>query len=143
MRELSRRSLLGSVALLGAVAALGGCVTNPSTGQPELNPTVIDAVQSAVATAANYIPAVESIAATAAALFGPGYASLVQIGSTAINTLISALESVVSNLTTSAKLQLHQRLGATAPGGVPVNIGTIRITGPNGPVNIVVTGTRV
>lgn len=142
MRELSRRSLLGSAALLGA-AALGGCTTNPTTGQPELNPAVIDAIQSAVATVANYIPAVESIAATAAALFGPGYASLVQIGSTAINTVISALESVVSGLTPPAQARLKAKLKATAPGGVPVNIGTIRVVGPNGPMNITVTGTRV
>jgi hypothetical protein len=142
MSLLSRRRLLMSgVGLLGA-GVLGGCATNPSTGQPELSPTVVDAIQNAVATAAQYIPAVESIAATAAALFGPGYATIVQIGSSALNTLIAALESVVSNLTTNAKLALKSKLGATAP-GIPVSIGTIRVTGPSGPQTITVTGTRV
>lgn len=141
MLNMSRRGLLAGVALLGA-ASLGGCVTNPSTGQPQLSPSVIDFVTNAVATVAKYIPAAESIAATAAALFGPGYASIVQIGSAAINTLIQALQSVVTNLTPKQSARLRSKLRAAAP-NVLVDIGTITVTGPNGPIRITITGTRV
>lgn len=141
---LSRRLLLAGVApgVILAAASLGGCVTNPATGQPELSPSVIDFITNSVATVAKYIPAAESIAATAAALFGPGYATIVQIGSAAINTLISALESVVTNLTPTQSARLMTKLRATAP-GVLVPIGFITVTGPNGPIKVNVVGTRV
>lgn len=140
---LSRRLLLASAAPLALMAiGVGGCVTNPTTGQPELDPTVIDAIQNAVATVAQYIPSVESIAETAAALFGPGYASIVEIGSAAINTLVSALESAVSNLTTSARLRLRARLKASAPTNA-VNIGTVTVQTSSGPTTITVTGYHV
>jgi hypothetical protein len=120
---LSRRKLLMSAATL-STAVVAGCATNPTTGQPELDPAVIDAVQSGVAAVAQYIPAVESIAATAASLFGPGYAALVQVGSSALNALIQALAGLVTNLTPPASARLHARLRAAGP-NVPVVIGKI------------------
>lgn len=141
MLSMSRRHLLAGAALLTA-ASVGGCVTNPATGQPELSPAVIDFVTNTVATVAKYIPAAESIAATAAALFGPGYATIVQIGSAAINTLISALESVVGNLSPTQSARLMSKLRATAP-NVLIPIGSITVTGPNGPIKVNVVGTRV
>ena len=142
-RNVSRRHLLATAAAVVAVgSAVAGCATNATTGQPELNPAVIDFISNAVATAAKYLPSVESIASIAAALFGPGYATIVQIGSQAINTVISALISAVSNLTPPAQARLRAKLRATAP-GLQVPIGSVRVTGPNGPVVITVVGTRV
>lgn len=142
MFELSRRNLLGTIALLGGGIELGACTTNPTTGQVGLNPAVIDFITSAVATVAQYLPSAESIAATAAALFGPGYAAIVQIGSSAINTVIAALESAVSGLSQPAQARLMAKLKASAS-TLLVNIGTIHVTGPNGPSTVTVTGTRV
>lgn len=139
MKSMTRRNMLVLAAGVSATAAtLAGCVTNPATGQPELDPTVIDAIQNAVATVAQYIPSVESIAATAAGLFGPGYATIVQIGSAAINTLVSTLESAVSNLTPAAQGRLHARLRASAP-SMAVSIGSIMVNGQT----ITVTGYKV
>lgn len=122
---LSRRQLFvtAAPAALMSAFALAGCATNPTTGQPELDPAVIDAIQAGVAKVAQYIPAVESIAATAASLFGPGFVALVTLGSQAINSLIQALSNVVTNLNPPAQARLRAKLRATAP-TVPVTIGT-------------------
>lgn len=135
---LSRRLFLAAAAPLAVAVGLGGCVTNPTTGQEELSPQVIDFIQNGVAALQQFVPSVESIVATAVGLFGPGYTTLVQIGSAAINTLISALASAVSNLTTSARLRLRALLKAAAP-ATAVNIGTINVGGQT----IMVTGYHV
>lgn len=132
---LSRRQLLSTAIPAAAAIAVAGCTTNATTGQPELDPSVIDAIQAGVAKIAQYIPAVESIAATAASLFGPGYAALVTLGSQAINTLISALSNVVTSLTPTQQARLHAKLKAAAP-TVPVTIGVT-------PGGVTVIGYRV
>jgi hypothetical protein len=135
--------------LTGAgVAAMGGlaaaCTTNPSTGQLELNPSVVDAIQQGVAAAAQYIPDVESIVSTAVGFFGPQYAAIVTLGSTAINTLINALSSVVTSLTPAASARLRTRLGASSPINRVV-IGTITKAPGGGavPTPITVTGYHI
>ena len=98
--EVSRRNLLGtgSVFVIGAVIA--GCSTvqqNPTTGTYGLSPAVIAYIANAVQLASKYAPAVESIAAVAASLFGAQYSALVTLGSTAINQVIGELENLVTN----------------------------------------------
>ena len=124
MQNVTRRSLLSSGAVgLGALA-VAGCTTNPATGQFELDPTVIDAIQSGVAKVAQYLPTVESIVSEAVSLFGPAYAAIVQIGSGALNALIASLASIVGGLTPPASAALRARLrGATSP-ATAVVIGT-------------------
>lgn len=127
---MSRRQVLLSGAGSGALA-LTGCVTNPTTGVWGLDPAVLDSIQKAVAAAVQYIPTVESIAATAAGLFGPTYVAIVQAGSAALNQVIAALVAAVQSLPSGAKLSLRRRLRASSP-SAPVFIGVT----PNG-VNIV------
>lgn len=136
--NLSRReALMGGVTALAGAGALtvAGCATttNPTTGVTTfgLDPTVIAFIQDAVNIAAKYIPAVESIAATAASLFGPAYAAAVTAGSAAVNTLIATLENLVPSLPVgkakvAAKFRAASKplLGGTFVGytknGVPV-----------------------
>lgn len=112
MQLLSRRSLLSSAAVLAA-GGLASCasVTNPTTGQVTygLDPAVVSFIQSTVAKIAGFTPVLESIAATAAGYFGQGYAAIVTAGSAAVNTVISALTNLLTNLPVAAA-----RLGATA-----------------------------
>ena len=123
MLNISRRKLLAGIAPAGLLA-VAGCATTTTNGVTTvtLDPKVIGFVQTAVADAAKYIPAVESIVATAASLFGPQYAAIVTFGSNAINTLIAALESAVSSLTPPAAARLGARLRASSPTS-PVLIG--------------------
>lgn len=112
---ITRRKMLASGSVVAAGAALAACTTNPTTGQLEFSPAVIDAIQQGVATAAKFIPLVESIVQQAVAMFGPAYATIVSIGSTAINSLISAIASIVGNLSPPAAAALHQRLRGSSP----------------------------
>lgn len=106
-KMMSRRSLMTGVALGGGALALAGCsnilgtgigiTTAPGGGVTvTLPPAVTAFVQNVVAGAAKYVPIAESIAQEAASLFGPAYASIVTIGSAAINTLITSLENLVA-----------------------------------------------
>ena len=65
----------------------------------------------------------ESIAATAAGLFGPTYSSIVQAGSSALNAVVAALVGVVAALPPAASARMRARLRASAPSS-PVVIGT-------------------
>lgn len=126
--NVSRRTLLvralSSTALAGVAAAgLAGCATttNPTTGAVTygLDPSVVAQVQAVVAAVASYTPAIESIAATAAGLFGPAYTGLVTVGSAAVNTLEQALENLVTSLPVGARhARLGARLGATPAGAL-------------------------
>jgi hypothetical protein len=138
----SRRRML-STSAVGAVAgalALAGCaeVTNPTTGVVsfQLTPAVTDFIQSAVAAAAKYIPTIESIAATAASLFGPVYGGLVTAGSAALNQVIAVLTNAANTLAPPAAAAMHARLRSAAGPSSAVLIG---IT----PGNVEVTGYRV
>lgn len=117
---LTRRRALRTVLLGGAAAALAACAstTNPTTGVVTygLDPAVIAAITSVVQAVANYAPTVESIAATAAGLFGPGYAAIVTAGSAAVNAVIAALTNLLPQIPVGAK-------AARRVGGV---LGTIR-----------------
>jgi hypothetical protein len=112
---LSRRRLLATVA---PAAVLAGCGTTITNGQVNLPPAVIDFIVAAVAFAAKYVPTVESIAATAAALFGPAYVTAVTIGSQAINAVIAYLSNLVAPPPTpsAAQRRLAAYLKAAAPG---------------------------
>jgi hypothetical protein len=127
--SINRRSLITSIAVL----PLAGCVTN-SSGVWGLDPRIIDLIQKGVAFAAQYIPTVESIAATAASLFGPAYVAVVQAGSAALNQIIQVLTTAVSNLTPMARRIMRRQLKGSSPSS-PVFIGTT-ITG------VTVTGYR-
>jgi len=136
--QLTRRSLLSSAAPVIALAAAGcATTTNPTTGVVTigLSPAVTDFIQSAVAAAAQYIPTVESIAATAAGLFGPAYSAIVEAGSAALNTVIAALTAAANTLAPAAGARMRARLRASAP-SAPVTIGTT-------PSGVVVMGYRV
>jgi hypothetical protein len=129
MQNMTRRSLLASSAGLAAAAGVGACTTNPTTGAITLDPTVIDAVQSGVATVAKYLPTVESIVSEAASLFGPAYAGIITIGSGALNALVAALAGVVGNLTPPAAAALHARLrGTTAASPTVIGVSASGVT---------------
>lgn len=136
---ISRRSLLTSSALLGA-AALAGCTTAQITSAVASWQTVESTIQNAVATAtagaSAYIPTLESIASVAASLFGPQYATIVTVGSTLINQIISALTAVVGvvappassrHLMAVAHKPMSARLRTIMATTAPVLIGTTSI----------------
>lgn len=131
-KVMSRRSLLAGAAMLGAGVALAGCSTAQVASFETAWATVAGTIQQAVATASAYIPTIESIAETAAGLFGPAYASLVTIGSAAFNQIIAALTNVVNNLSPPASSRLNARL-ASSSASAPVYIGTtpsgVKVTG--------------
>ena len=114
-KVINRRSLLSGVALGGIGLAVAGCSTTQLASAEAQWASVVGAIQSAVAGAATYIPTIESIAATAASLFGPQYSALVQIGSAAFNQIVATLTNVVSNLTPPAAARLGARLRASSP----------------------------
>ena len=129
---MDRRKLLTSAALGAGAIALGACsATQIATAQADWA-SVVGSIQSAVATAATYIPTVESIVETAAGLFGPAYASLVAAGSAAFNQIVATLTNVVANLSPPAASHLRVRLRASSP-NVPVVIGVtstgVQVTG--------------
>ena len=115
--NLTRREALskGSLAVGGAIA-LAGCAATTVNGVTTygLDPTVVTFIQDAVSAVSKYVPAIESIAATAAALFGPAYTALVTAGSAAVNTVISDLENLVPSLPVGkAKMYAKYRAMAT------------------------------
>lgn len=131
---LNRRALLSGAAVAGLGVALAGCTAAQIQSAQAAWASVAGQIQSTVATAAQYVPTIESIASVAASLFGPQYAVLVQVGSAAFNQIVATLTSVVSNLTPPAAQRLAARLGASSP-NVPVTIGTT-------PAHVTVIGWR-
>ena len=115
---INRRKMLASIAPAALVAGCGITI-NPTTGAVTLPANVVDFIQGAVAAAAKYIPVVESIAAAAATLFGPGFASIVTIGSQAINTLIAYLTNLIPPAAppAPASMRAYHRLGLVPPAG--------------------------
>jgi hypothetical protein len=119
----SRRGFLSGAAMLVAGAvALGGCSTAQVSSFEASWASVAGTVQSAVNAAVGYIPTIESIAATAAGLFGPTYAALVTAGSALFNQLVSTLVNVVNNISPPAAQAVRARL-ARSSASVPVLIG--------------------
>lgn len=119
---ITRRKLLTTTALGATALAVVGCSTAQITAFETQWASVASLVQQAVSTAAQYIPTIESIAATAASLFGPQYVTLVTAGSAAFNQIVAALVNVVNNLAPPASARLMARLRASSP-QVPVTIG--------------------
>jgi hypothetical protein len=102
----TRRSLLSSGAAGVAAVTLAACAstTDPTTGVVTygLSTAVVAYIQSAVNYAKQYIPTIESIAATAISMFGPQFASVVAIGTTAINTVINTLINLIPGVAPAA-----------------------------------------
>jgi len=119
---ITRRKLLTTTALGATALTVAGCSTAQITAFETQWASVASLVQQAVSTAAQYIPTIESIAATAASLFGPQYVTLVTAGSAAFNQIVQALVNVVGNLAPPASARLMVRLRASSP-TVPVTIG--------------------
>lgn len=128
LQNCSRRKFIG--AMLGGAAAvsLGACAetVNPGTGQVTLglSPQVLSFIQNAVAATAKYAPTVESIAATAAGLFGAQYAAIVVAGSNAVNQVISALVNITASLSPAASSRLR-RMGARMRALLSSSSGTL------------------
>jgi hypothetical protein len=95
---LTRRKLLASAAPAAALAVATCGTLDPVTGVTSygLPASVIAFIQQGVATVSSYIPTIESIVGTALSLFGPQYATLVTIGTAAINTVISTLTNLIA-----------------------------------------------
>jgi hypothetical protein len=127
---LSRRNLLLSGASISAMAVAGcASITNPTTDQVTygLDPTVVAFITTAVQTVAKYAPTIESIAATAASIFGPVYATVVTAGSAAVNTVIAALQNLVPSLPVGARrmgVQVRSLSAAAAASGTLVGYTT-------------------
>lgn len=132
--NLSRRTLLTSVAP-GAALAVAGCSTAQVAQYQAEWATIVGQIQAGVAKVASYIPTVETIAAEAAALFGPQYTAIVTAGSAALNQIIAVLINVANNLTPPAASKMRARLRSSSP-GAPITIGT-------SPQGVVVTGFKV
>lgn len=132
---INRRSFLMSTALIGA-GALAGCtsanITAAVTSWQNVESQIQAAVANATAGALAYIPTLESIASVAASLFGPQYATIVTVGSTLINQIVSALTAVVGIITppaaahrfAMASRRIPGRLAAIMATTTPVLIGT-------------------
>lgn len=129
---LSRRRLLSGAALLGVGVMAAGCSSAQIDEFKSQWATVAGEIQQAVATAAAYIPTIESIAATAASLFGPGYTAIVTAGSALFNQIVATLTNIVNNLAPPASAKLAARLRTSSP-TVPITIGVT-------PANIKVVG---
>ena len=129
--NLSRRTLLTSVAP-GAALAVAGCSTAQVAQYQAEWATIVGDIQSGVAAVAKYVPSVESIAAEAAALFGPQYTAIVVAGSAALNEIVQVLINVANSLTPPASAKLRTRLRGTSP-ALKTTIGTT-------PQGVVVTG---
>ena len=120
---INRRTLLGGVALTGLVA-VAGCTTSQVTAFEAQWATIAGQIQYVVSNSvAAYIPTIESIAETAASLFGPQYIAIVQVGTAAFNAIVATLENIVNNLTPPASAHLRMKLKGSSP-SVPVVIGT-------------------
>jgi hypothetical protein len=119
---INRRTLLAGIAP-GAALGLAACangtlpVSISPTGQITVNlPSAVnDAIAQAVATVAKYLPTAETIASAAAGLFGPTYASIVTVGSAALNQLIAFLQSVVTTAPAASKKLMATLLKGTSP----------------------------
>jgi hypothetical protein len=120
---LTRRTLLVSTAPAAAALAVAGCSTTQISSFETAWASIVDTVQAAVAQAASYIPTVESIAATAASLFGPAWQAAVAAGTVVVNQIIAVLTNVVTNLTPPASAALHAKLRASSV-DAPVVVGT-------------------
>jgi hypothetical protein len=119
---VNRRALLSGAALLAGGVALAGCSAAQIASAEAQWATIVGQIQSAVAVGAQYIPTIESIVATAASLFGPGYAAIVQVGTAAFNQIVSTLTTIVTNLSPPAAARLRASLRGSAP-SAPVTIG--------------------
>jgi len=138
--ELSRRKLLSGIAP-GALIVVAGC----STAQIADFTTQWAAAQAWIAqqvqSITNVLPTIESIAATAAGLFGPTYEALVAAGSALANTVVATITAVINAAAppatpaASSKYKAMFRgagvpqvsIGKTgplpyAPGGVPISV---------------------
>ena len=122
MMQLSRRTLLISIAP-GAALAVAGCSTAQIAQYQADWATIVGDIQAGVAAAASYVPTVETIAAEAAALFGPQYTAIVTAGSAALNQIIAVLINVANNLTPPAASRMRARLRSSSLGS-PITIGT-------------------
>jgi hypothetical protein len=121
--NMSRRKLLTGVAVGAVAASVAACSTTQIASFESAWASIVDEVQSAVAAAAQYIPTVESIAQTAASLFGPAWQAAVAAGTVVVNQIITTLTSVVNSLTPPAVTSLRAKLRASSV-AAPVVIGT-------------------
>lgn len=119
---MNRRTLLSGAAVLVMGASVAACSTAQIQSAETEWAAIAGKIQSAVAAGAAYIPTIESIAATAASLFGPAYVALVQVGSAAFNQIVTVLENVVTNLTPPALASVRRKL-ATSSRSLPVAVG--------------------
>ena len=118
--QLTRRHLFVLGATTAAGAAMAGCalIQQNSNGSYGLSAVAIAYIQQAVNIANKYVPAVESIAAIAASLFGPQYSAAVTVGSTAINQIIAALENLTTNPPTLGAVgDAYAKFGIAPPSG--------------------------
>lgn len=129
-KTTNRRAFLSGAAMLAGGIALAGCSTTQIASAESAWNAAIQTIQTAVSTASQYVPTVESIAETAAGLFGPTYEAIVTAGVSALNAVVAELTGAVSALTPPAASAMRARLRAVAP-GVPVFIGVAPKTGIN------------
>lgn len=128
-KVMNRRALLSGAAMLGVGLAVAGCSTDQIAQIESTWANVAGLIQQAVAKAASYVPTIESVAATAASLFGPVYVTAVTVGSALFNQIVATLVNVVNQLSPPASAAFHARLRASSP-VAPVAIG-VTSTGVN------------
>jgi hypothetical protein len=131
--EITRRKMLSSVAVGGAALGLASCagtpapiISNPTTGNLEINPAFVDEVTNLLLTGCNigtaFIPTAGSVAAVVASLFGPAAVATVQFISGAVTAVAHEICSA-SPVTPAAAMRLQMRLRASSPARA-VYIGT-------------------
>jgi len=141
LTSISRRKLLGSATVVGGAAALAACTTAQVANFDAQWAAAQSWIAQQVQNITKVLPTIESIAATAAGLFGPTYQAIVAAGTAVANTIVQTIVNVVNAAappaTPAASLKFKKMLsgvavaqvtvGTTPPlpfalGGVPITV---------------------
>jgi hypothetical protein len=136
--NITRRKLLSSAVVGVPALALVGCSTTQVSTFEASWTSFVDQVQGLVNNAKGYIPIVESIASTLAAMFGPTWQTAVALTTAVVNQVVGALTAVVTNLAPPAAAAMRLRLRRSSL-QLPVVIGVLPPT-PYAPNGVIVHG---
>ena len=112
---LSRRKLLsgagvGVMALPLAACGAGTSIPTVLAGFQTQWTAFVDQVQAIVLNAKGFIPIADSIAATVASLFGPGWEAAINLGISIVNQVAGIIIGAVTALPPAAAAAMYRRL---------------------------------
>lgn len=136
---MTRRKLL-TVAPVGVAAVgLAACSTSQLASVEAGLTNFYNDVQAGVNAAQSFIPAIDSIAETAAGLFGPAWQTTVTFGINLVNQVIASIEAALNNVPAPAAAAKLKRMGAAH--GTLVTIGPVPgLINPATGTLVVITG---